>query len=220
MQHQFFLLAACILITCSEVLATQHPGYLFTTSEVQKFTWFKVPKVGTRTIMTILHRHCELPKKKSLAPFDPDTNNDYFRFAFVRNPWDRVVSCYFSRVVPQEDKRFSECFGKSFDYFVDFISNQDLFTADPHIRLQIALIPINDIDFIGRYENFENDLQFVLNMIGIETSQIPCVNATPRKHYSKYYTEKTKRAIAKAYKRDIREFGYAFESIEPSDDVH
>lgn len=187
--------------------------YNITTSDANHFVWFRVAKVGTRTIYKILKDHnIQIAQDGYSIPFNPNSHDNYFKFAFVRNPWDRVVSCYFNKIVARCYPTFSECYGKSFEYFVDFIDRLNLSVADVHIRLQTKLIPLDQVDFVGSLENFEDDLNYVLKTIGLENVTIPKINATSRDHYSKYYTKRTANIIARKYQEDIEAFGYIFET--------
>ncbi len=188
--------------------------YAMTASDQCKFLWFRVAKVGTRSFLSIFSEaNIPLSLNCDSQYYDKGKYKDYFKFAFVRNPWDRVVSCYCNKVTNKAHRAFAECFDKDFEYFVDFINRQDLAKADRHIRLQVKLFPMDEVDFIGRFENFEVDLKHVLNIIGIDsTKKIPQNNPSKHMHYSHYYNERTKKIIAKKYKPDIKAFNYAFEN--------
>ena len=127
-------------------------------------------------------------------------------------PGTGSCSCYLNKVVTEDHAPFSKCFQKSFDDFVDFIARQNLAWADVHIRLQVKLFPADQVDFIGRFEYFEDDLRTILKKIGIAPFEIPHRNATSHEHYSRYYTKRTPDIIARKYKADIETFGYQFES--------
>lgn len=80
-----------------------------------------------------------------------------------------------------------------------------------HIRLQVKLFPVDQVDFIGRFETFEEDLRTIMTKLGIQDKEIPHRNASQHEHYSKYYTPRTRDIIARKYKQDIEAFGYQFE---------
>lgn len=212
----FFLLITMLalsfnLVANGEARKVVSPGYNITASDTHKFVWFRVAKAGTRSILRILQENTKLSVDAYGIPFRPSRYADYFKFAFVRNPWDRVVSTYCNKVLTRKHLPFQACYGKSFDYFVDFIDKQDLVNTDVHIMLQTKLIPLNFVDFIGRFEQFTDDLQVVLQVIGLEGIDIPHINASTHSHYSHYYSERTKKIIGKKYKADIDAFDYAFE---------
>lgn len=197
---------------------SNQPPYFVAVSEKQKFVWFRVAKVGTSSIRALIKNknNVEISKYTDMD-FEPELYKDYFKFAFVRNPWSRVVSCYVQKVVdkaPNWKWVYGECYDKGFEYFVDFIDRQDLVIADRHIRLQTSLIPVEHVDFIGRLENFDEDMQYVLSVIGVNQVSIPRANATKHKHYSTYYNERTKKIIEEKYSDDIKAFGYQFEYPE------
>lgn len=187
-------------------------NYNITASDTHQFVWFRTAKVGTRTILEILEKNVPLSTNNFKVIYNPNDYKGYFKFAFVRNPWDRVVSCYCNKVLSKCHHAFRECFDKDFDYFVDFIDKQDLSVADAHIRLQTTLMPLHDLDFIGRLETFSEDLSYVLSVIGLEHIKIGHKNSSQHQHYSHYYTPRTIKIIAKKYKSDIKAFGYQFES--------
>lgn len=190
--------------------------YLIGVNDDYKFVWFRVAKAGTTTIRNIFSKNKVEFSTYNQEPqfYNLKNYKNYFKFAFVRNPWDRVVSCYFQKVVnknPAFQHYYGECFDKNFEYFVNFIAKKDLLHADRHIRPQSSLIPVHDVDFIGRLETFSQDLSYVLSVIDIPDQEIPKKNATAHKHYSEYYNERTKQIIADKYKDDIEAFGYEFE---------
>ncbi|MCE5318656.1 MAG: sulfotransferase family protein [Parachlamydia sp.] len=186
------------------------PAYNMTVGD--GFVWFRCAKVGTRTIYNILSTQAVLVKNQSRIAFDPIRYKKSFKFAFVRNPWDRMVSCYFNKVVTQCHPNFALCFGRSFEEFVYYINSCDLAKSDIHIRLQTELIPIEHVDFIGRMESFSEDLGYVLNKLGIRYRTIPRKNRSSHEHYSKYYNNITRKIIADKYKADIKAFDYRFET--------
>lgn len=184
--------------------------YNITASDTHRFIWFRIAKTGTRTILAGLQQSTQLSVNGYTVTYRNNDYEGYFKFSFVRNPWDRIVSCYFNKVLGQSYNAFQECFGKDFEYFIDFINRQNVDKADPHIRSQSSLLPLNDLDFIGRFENFEEDLKYVFGVINIDPL-ICHKNFSQHEHYSHYYTERTRDIIADKYKEDIENFGYKFE---------
>lgn len=209
-----FFLLAIVLSPFYQIQA--NPDYIVGINDKHKFVWFRVAKAGTSTTKVVLRENDrDMPIMADHFHFDPKQYENYFKFAFVRNPWSRVVSCYCQKVEnknPKFARYYGECFDKGFDYFVDFIDRKNLMKADRHIRLQTSLMPVDEMDFIGRLENFDNDFQYVLNVLGAREKEIPKKNPSTHAHYSHYYNEKTKTIIARKYKDDIETFGYKFES--------
>jgi len=214
----FLYIAVFLLVTSCSTLTAQegkrrYPGLI---SHDEKYVWFKVPKVGSSTIIYHLVGGDESWDQGFIHSFTQRIKykenqfKGYFKFAFVRNPWDRVVSAY-SKALGEHCPLYRECYGKGFDYFVDYIDRQEFSEMDRHIMPQSLLFPVAEMDFVGRLENFSEDLNYVLDRIGIQHVGIVQRNARPRSHYSEYYTERTRDIIARKYRLDIENFDYVFE---------
>ena len=133
----------------------------------------------------------------------------YFKFGFVRNPWDRVVSLY-ERKEPVQMKE-----EMSFDEFVDWIqySSATCPHSSPH-RYQLDWFVDGSgkmlADFIGRFEKLEEDWTFIANKLGV-SAKLSHQRENPReRHYTEYYTLRTREVIAKKFSVDIETFGYEF----------
>lgn len=136
--------------------------------------------------------------------------NTYFKFGFVRNPWDRTVALYNRK----EGLQMSG--GMTFEEFVEWISlsSDTCIHPTPHKnQLDWFTDPDGNIlaDFIGRFENLQKDWAFVCSKLGIN-AVLPRENINPGKpaHYTKYYTDKTRNIIAEKFQTDIETFGYEF----------
>ena len=139
--------------------------------------------------------------------------NDYFKFAFVRNPWEVEVSWYFWRLRGWGCSKRSTR-GMSFE---DFVIQFDITAATPWVpNTSLFLDYLTDssgavmVDFIGRVENFQEDFDTVCDKIGIPRQELPHTNKTKHKHYTEYYDDETKEIVAEKYAQDIEYFGYKF----------
>jgi hypothetical protein len=65
------------------------------------------------------------------------------------------------------------------------------------------------VDFVGRYENMEEDFASVCRKIGIDIA-LPHVNRSEHAHYRDYYTAETKAIVSRLFARDIERFHYTF----------
>ena len=194
--------------------------YNITLSKSHRFVWYRIGKVGTRTILDTLDQAgVSLTAEHPFwVRYAPHSYEDYFKFTFVRNPWDRIVSCWKNKVkeadfnyfrIPEEEKKKLQDFGS----FVDFvIARGEISMNDPHLRAQSSMIDLNHVDFIGRFENFEEDLRKVLTALKIDNVEIPKKNATAsRKTYHDYYDNITRDKVAEIYAKDIELFNYQFD---------
>ena len=158
--------------------------------------------------------------------------NDYFKFTFVRNPWDRLVStwkqkcCFFAKnpqnIPPafRSGGMYKSMYTPYKDSFKDFIialwETPDKFyfpyegMIDRHVRMFIDLCPIKETIYIGRVENLQQDFDIICSKIGISKCEIPHLNKTNHKHYTEYYDDETKEIVAEKYAKDIEYFNYEF----------
>lgn len=191
--------------------------YKLTISRERKFIWFRVPKAGSSTILGHL-RESEVfldMERAGRIHYPVKLYADYFKFAFVRNPWSRLVSCWKNKVVdsnkefrfePDELERM-----RIFEDFVDYVATLDIYKCNSHLRLQTALIDLNNIDYLGRMETFGNDVNYIFRKIGLrEKEVVPRNVSSDSKPYQDYYSRKTAEKVAQIYRKDIQIFGYRF----------
>ncbi len=133
----------------------------------------------------------------------------YFKFGFVRNPWDRIVSLYERTEALQLRNEMT------FEQFVDWIeySSATCVHSSPHrYQLDWFVDPNGNVlaDFIGKFERLDEDWAFVAQKLGVN-EKLPHRRANPRaRHYTEYYTPRTRDVIASKFKVDIERFGYEF----------
>jgi len=257
------------------------------------FVW--IPKVAGSSIYSMLEQYncAKLKTKKNARQFtntgfatsshmsifsllengaiSKEYFNRAFKFCFVRNPWDRLVSMYFykhyHRVMSFES--FCQLVHKKMtlkdtgwgrmcqhiydvpfvEYAVALIDKVPGFSPSPIDRVPgisylplplpkvSGLLPMSNIgmyhtrglsqanpqldwisdaegrivvDFVGRYENLQDDCQRVCDIIGIECT-LSHLNKTKRsRDFREYYSSRTKRMVEEIYGRDIEAFGYEF----------
>jgi hypothetical protein len=142
--------------------------------------------------------------------------NRLFKFAFVRNPWDLQVSSYHHLM--RERPHLLEGI-QDFEGFLRWKldpKREYQFHIDTSIELQSDyLIDLRGnviVDFIGRYERFEEDFERACRRIGIKAPRLPHRRkAKDRATYHSYYTDGTVRLVAEHFRPDIEMFGYTFE---------
>ena len=153
-----------------------------------------------------------------------ETFNDYYKFSFVRNPWERLVSEYFFH---RYNRRFS---------FKDFVlkgfpekSMKDLYR---HIMPQYDFLynPSGEllVDFVGKFENLQADFNIICETLNINNSTLPHFNAykpmrsirsilknfllarSRKSRYTDYYDMVLQEVVGEMYEKDIEAFGYQF----------
>ena len=183
-------------------------------SDKQKFVWYRTPKCGGSSFFKYFDTNTDL-NTDSNGSYDP-TWESYFKFAIVRNPWDRLVSSWKDKVEKQWNaeyqhpqfriKYFKQFYDKDFSFFV---KNIDPY-GDVHLRHQHTLICTDHIDFIGRFETLRLDFKTICDTIGKPKAYLTHENKTNHKHYTEYYDDETRQIVAEIYAKDIEYFGYKF----------
>ncbi len=149
---------------------------------------------------------------------------DLFKFCFVRNPYTRLLSCYLDKIQKDQfqNRQIKIQLGRrpdsqkeiTFNEFVDSVIKQPVMFMDQHWRTQYyQTFQSNiDYDFIGKFENFEEDLFFVLDQLAInrekyyDVSNEHATNADEL--IQKYYTKDIAEKVYRKYEIDFEYFGY------------
>jgi hypothetical protein len=167
-------------------------------------------------------------RKIRLLKHEVNEYQGYLVFAFVRNPWDRLVSCYKDKLAtgsmleggrhkrPAQNtrglgRRFSP--GMSFEAFVQEVARTPDTSANRHFRSQHTFLTDRDHhllpDFIGRYESLADDFATVMNRIGATDVTLPHIRRSATSTYREYYTPALADMVAERYRSDIELFGYS-----------
>ena len=151
-----------------------------------------------------------------------------FRFSFVRNPFERIVSEY----------RYRNYFHhRSFrDFVLHKLPEPGWDDKYRHVMPQYDMLHDPDgrlmVDYVGRFETLQRDFDEVCKRLGIENSSLPHRNPSDKKsrnlkrkvrnalflngegrkkHWTEFYDQRTLDAVTRLYEKDIEAFGYRFE---------
>ena len=199
-----------------------------------KYVFVAVPKTGTHAVRQALRPHMGAGDMEQVGLFvkrqfpiadlakvghghisleqlrkfmDPAKFAEYFKFAFVRNPFDRFISyCSFItrergafKTDPQKVMR--RVLANPPSEHVLFWP-QNTFLVDGEGKLLT--------DYIGRVETMQQSFEFIASKIGVPAVQLDKVNATERSAYRDYYDQELIDGVAKLYADDLRLFEYDF----------
>lgn len=129
-----------------------------------------------------------------------DFPENYFKWAFIRNPLDRLVS--FHHAVWQHPNNILRA--KLPERFDELVERLDEFKNIIHLRPQVLFLTGVEMDFIGRYETITMDWMTVCETIGVRYCRLPRLNATKRDHWSRYYRRCTTLKVTEFYEDDLQ----------------
>lgn len=205
-------------------------------SDSRKFIFVAIPKTGTHSVRRALRPYLgehdleqvQLFEKKAfpipelarlrhghisleqLRPFmDKSRFDSSFKFAFVRNPFDRFVS--FCAFMTRDRKEL-------FQRDPQQVMRHLLFVAPPthHILFQPqhSFVTGSDgellTDYIGRVEQMQESFDEICTRIGIESIALEKANESSHDGYRKYFDQQLIDGVAGLYARDLELFGYQF----------
>lgn len=141
----------------------------------------------------------------------------YKIFTFVRNPWDRMYSwfCMLKTNVGGEidDKTFKKWLMKGcHDMSSAFPDNGKKYCAQRTSQVEWMIDSNGNIrpDFIGRFENLEQDYKRLCKYLGIGAQKLGHQKKGNHKPYQDAYDEEMVEFVRQMHKVDIMEFGYEF----------
>lgn len=219
--------------------SNRHLDHVVHASRKHRFIYVANPKVGCSSIIWTLRRFeggdseltpdrvgdihdrrgSPLVRLSDLDSPRPLEDPDYFRFTFVRNPFDRLMSCYLQKIVRDTPERANllTLLGRpprdddsiGFDEFIEAISKQTPAEMDPHWRVQSrqTLQDVVEYDFIGRFEHFDRDLAEAGERISpefgpfIHTERRQATGPKPTAEISTRTAETIRRVFAEDFER-------------------
>ncbi|MCC5844285.1 MAG: sulfotransferase family 2 domain-containing protein [Verrucomicrobia bacterium] len=149
-----------------------------------------------------------------------------FKFTFVRNPYDRVLSAYlmFSHY---------KVFKPLFDSFLTFLRFLEWTHIDTHTvyydsseeiydkKLENIIhhcstyhnpkYHIDNMDFVGKVEEIDKGLKYIESITETTISKPPRLNQSKRnRDYKSYYNTDEKIIVTNLYQKDMERFKYIF----------
>jgi len=195
----------------------------------KQFLFVHVPRTGGNSIQSILRNYSEdevtslrpdqdgierfgvrnpkyqVKKHSSLAAYRTALGDAKFRglykFSCVRNPWDRLVSLYFT---PR--RRAEEWDRAAFEKLVLATPSVDDF-----LRLDEAeRDPFSNLDQILRFETLTEDFQSLCAKLKIPVTELPKYNRSTRQPYRSYYDDELRALVRRRFAPEIERFSYTF----------
>jgi hypothetical protein len=137
--------------------------------------------------------------------------DEFFKFAFVRNPWDWLVSTYhYLGHTPTHRHHRRVAAMTSFAEYVEFEITRDKRSQATFVGNGKDII----VDFVGRYETLEEDFSVVCQRIGVD-APLPHANKVQHRDYRKYYDDALIEKVGEHWRQDIDLFEYEFDGLRP-----
>lgn len=175
-----------------------------------KFVYIHIPKTGGTAIREAIRQHTDYEFRQHNTFGDAQRQGiccpGYTWIAFVRNPWDRLVSWYEFYRQCESDPNHNTCKNMSFEEWLEWrypeYDQTEYFRSEYPVKTEI-----------GRFESFGYWFNAIFGL-RINALEVPKVmNQTVHKHYSAYYSDDIlqSRIVKHFCERDAVSFGYRFE---------
>jgi len=192
-----------------------------------------------RFLTKVLFQNKHLPPAMLKAWLPQETWNNYYKFVFVRNPWDWFVSewkyhfrlkridktdfykrpravaayCknYFWLKNLYEKKKFEV---EDIDFLYGRLKNSfGIFPNSQGLHQSHYACDIDGniiVDFIAKFENIQHDFLQIKSNLGLDIN-LKHLNKTKHDDYRTYFTKESRQRVAELWKEDIERFGYTFD---------
>jgi len=157
-----------------------------------------------------------------------------FTFAFVRNPWERLVSWWtmidrrrprvplykYSPLARPRLKlwRYALRNARTFDEFVTdcvatVVDHDGVKSfARPQLDYLIDADGRECVDYVGRFERLDEHYGEIRDRLGLARRRLPHIrHGSSHPHYSLFYSDRTRDIVADRFAADIARFGYGFD---------
>ena len=194
----------------------------------KKIFFSHVPKAAGCAIQNLLNPdkvlHWDVSREFCIGEYISENSLlDFLKIGFVRNPWDRLVSCFFffkqgeEHEWPDADAREIKKMN-TFESFNDFVLDLEANTGwwqnkfhflDQHLWTHSSE-GVLALDYLGKYETLNEDIEALFEKLNKPPRKLKKINASRHGHYTTYYDDKAIKIVSRIYSKDIALFGYKF----------
>jgi len=167
---------------------------------------------GTPPEGILIHQHTSHLSHRRI----PKNKASYFVFAIVRDPYERLASCYRAKFNHEDESKFmfsNYLFGylrndDSFEEFVRKVSKIPDILCDRHFKSQNKMVFAygTKVDFIGKFENLSSDFEKIRERFDFE--ELPILNKSSGKSADDLFSDETRALASKRYEKDFELFEY------------
>lgn len=193
-----------------------------------KFLYVAVPKTGTASTHAFFGYRTGHPEPDEHHMSAQEAVNrhpeiaDYFKFAFVRNPWSKLVSVYHDFTMQRghqysAKKKMDKPLLHEFNDFEDLCLRlkDSEWRDNVFFRPQSTFVTMDNgevIDYVGKFEDLDDHFREACEMIGYPIrSALPMYHVGKYNHdYRKHYSSESREAVRQFYQEDLELFDYEF----------
>jgi len=147
---------------------------------------------------------------------------DFLRFSILRNPWERLASCYKNKIAKNSTTGkdyILECspdlyIGMPFEKFVEVVCEIPDSESDYHFCSQTYLMLYPDgtlpINYFCNMENLGFHIEEIKSRTGIPFRSLAQLNSTKKSSEESFYTPELIEKVRRRYAADIEFFKYEF----------
>ena len=136
----------------------------------------------------------------------------YYKFAFVRNPWDWLVSQYQYILENPHNFEYDEVVRfKGFDEYLNWRLDSGRYDR----QVDFVKNHWKQVDaHIFKFEALQESMDTICNDVGLPAIQLPHRNSSQRsRDYRSYYTDKLAERVEKVFWDDVHLFKYTFDPL-------
>ena len=171
--------------------------------------------------------HMHYPTLVKMGLVSEEFDKSAFKFSFVRNPYDRIVSMFFYYkqwwLISKGSGRRVKRWESKFETFLEFCQHVGSGPIPPlgaytmihdenHVQSgynpQVRWFEGLELDFLGRFEKMDEDYEKLSKILGIPYVKLPKVRTSKHKHYEEYYCPESREIINRVYGEDFERFNY------------
>ena len=135
----------------------------------------------------------------------------YYKFSFVRNPYDRLLSVYYWTPIPNVGYKYGKTKAEFLNFVTNLIKNKRFFNNVyvDHFAPQYLFLYGNRkllVDEVFKYEKLDESVKYLKEKFGIN-NELPILNKSKTKKED--WNERQKERIYKLYMTDFIIFGYS-----------
>ena len=176
--------------------------------------WIRVPKNASTTIRATFDFNGWDRFNKSDIDFSKITKS----FMICRNPFDRLVSCWFDRVgfvrrggifrIPTNPFLHNT----SFEMFIKGVCTLTDEESDHHFRSQSWFVENVDCDYeVIKIEEINDNWDIITNVLGEKVNTFTInKKKSKREEYQTYYNSELIELVEKRYNKDLKLFNYSY----------